>query len=104
MKKKEKTGFFSKLKNTFKGTTLSQSLLDKCNVAIDKEIAVEFRDEAKEIIALCSEEEQIEFSTCHETGSGNVCGLILDRAKRKLVIDGKLVSKENDAFGKPFML
>jgi len=102
MKKKEKTGFLNKLKNTFKGTTLS--LLDKCNLAIDKEIAKEFRDEAKEIMALCSEEEQNEFLGYHETDKGNVCGLVLDRAKRKLVADGKLVSKDNDAFGKPFML
>lgn len=35
---------------------------------------------------------------------GNICSLVLDKAKRDLVERGIMTVKEGDAFGHPFML
>jgi hypothetical protein len=79
-------------------------LLEECNKAIVKEIAKDFHEEAKEIISLSSIELRKEFLDYHKKDQGNICCLVLDKAKRDLVAEGKLVHKPEDAFGKPFML
>jgi hypothetical protein len=99
---KKKTGVKDTLKNVFKST--SSILLDKCNKAIVNEIAKDHHAEAKEIIQLASEELRQEFLKYHEEDKGNICCLVLDKAKRDLINEGKLTEKPEDAFGKPFML
>jgi len=79
-------------------------LLKDCEKAIDKEIAEEFRNEAKEIIRLANDDVRNEFMMHYNNNRGNISCLVLDKAKYDLIAEGKLVSKENDAFGKPFMM
>jgi len=79
-------------------------LLEECNKAIVKEIAKDFHEEAKEIMKLSSTELRQEFLDYHKKDMGNICCLVLDKAKRDLVVEGKLEHKAEDAFGKPFML
>jgi hypothetical protein len=79
-------------------------LIKACNKAINNEIAKEFRDEAKEIIRLSSDEIRKEFLDYHKADKGNICCLVLDKAKYDLITEGKWVNKEMNAFGKPFML
>lgn len=102
MKKTEKKSVIKSIKNAFKST--SSTLLEKCNEAIELEIAKDHHAEAKEIIELSSEELRQEFLKYHEEDKGNICCLVLDKAKRELIAEGKITLKEGDAFGHPFML
>jgi hypothetical protein len=79
-------------------------LLEKCNKAIVKEIAKDHHEEAKEILQLSSEETRREFLSYHEKDQGNICCLVLDKAKRDLIAEGKLKYNPEAAFGHPFML
>jgi len=79
-------------------------LLEKCNKAIVEEIAKEFREEAKEVMRLTTEEIRKEFLGYYEEDKGNICCLVIDTAKRKLIAEGKMTANDDDAFGKPFML
>jgi len=79
-------------------------LLKDCEKAIDKEIAEEFRNEAKEIIRLANDDVRNEFMMHYNNNRGNISCLVLDKAKHDLVAEGKLVLKDGDAFGKPFMM
>ena len=82
----------------------TETLIEKCVKAIDIEIAPEFRAEAYEIINLTNEETRNEFMGYFNKDQGNICCLVLDKAKQDLIKEGKLTSKDDDAFGKPFML
>lgn len=97
---------FSKKKTTTKQSevVIPETLIERCKKAIDIEIAPEFRAEANEIIDLGGEEIRNEFIGYFEKKQGNICCLVLDKAKQGLIKEGKLVSKDTDAFGKPFML
>ena len=53
---------------------------------------------------LTTEEIRKEFLGYYEEDKGNICCLVIDTAKRKLVAEGKLEHHDDDAFGKPFML
>lgn len=81
-----------------------ENVLKDCETAITKEIAKEFREEANEIIRLASKEVRKEFLDYHKKGQGNICCMILDKAKRDLIAEGRMESNDDDAFGKPFML
>jgi len=98
MKKKEKTPVKKNLNIPIDIT------LEKCNKAIQKEIAKDFHEEAKEIIQLTTDDVRKEFLEYYEANKGNICCLVLDKAKRDLIAEGKLTAKDDDAFGKPFML
>lgn len=103
-----------KLKNVFKEAIKTpvekklkvpiDILLEKCNKAIEKEIAVEFREEAREVMKLTTEDIRKEFLEYYNEDKGNICCLVIDTAKRDLIAEGKLVANDDDAFGKPFML
>ena len=80
------------------------SLLEKCNKGVIHEVAKDFHAEAKEIIKLGSDEDRKEFLKYYEEDNGNICCMVLDRIKRDLVAEGKMEHKDEDAFGKPFML
>ena len=77
-------------------------LLKECNKAVNNEIAKEFRKEAKEILYLSSDAIRQEFLDYHLKDNGNICCLVLDKAKQILIKEGKLKIKETDGFGKPF--
>jgi hypothetical protein len=79
-------------------------ILKECEIAINKEIAEEFRKEAKEIIKLTTDDVRNEFLMHYNNNRGNISCLVLDKAKYDLIAEGKLVSKDGDAFGKPFMM
>jgi hypothetical protein len=78
--------------------------ISKCEKLVTEHIAVDFHDEAKEIIKLTTEETRNEIIKYFGDDNENVGCLVLDKAKHDLIAEGKLVSKENDAFGKPFMM
>jgi len=80
------------------------AIIKECNKVVNELIAKEFRMEAKEIIRLTTDLYREEFLLYHEQVKENICCLVLDKAKRQLIAEGKLKSKEEDAFGKPFML
>jgi len=82
----------------------SKTLLKECDKAIVKEIAKDFHQEAKQIIRLSSLDLRKEFLKYHEEDKGNICCMVLDKAKHDLIKEGKMVHKKEDAFGKPFML
>lgn len=77
----------------------SQKMLD----AIDKTLRKDVRDEAKEILSLTTNEERKNFMNAFKTNKGNICCLILDFAKKDLVEAGKMIQKDEDAFGKWFL-
>lgn len=97
-------GIFSKKKPTQEVVVTTGTLIERCIKAIDVEIASEFRAEAYEIINLASDETRNEFIGYFEKDQGNICCLVLDKTKQDLIKEGKLTSKDTDAFGKPFML
>lgn len=78
-------------------------LINQCYKAINEEIAKEFRYEAKNIIRLLDNDKLKEFLKYHEEDKGNICCLMLDFEKQRLVKEGKLEQKENDNFGKEFI-
>ena len=79
-------------------------LYEECKKAVIKEIAKQHHKEANEIIRLASDEDRKEFMKYFHEDKGNICCLVLDRIKRDLITEGKLTAKDEDAFGKPFML
>ena len=79
-------------------------LIKACNKAINNEIAKEFRKEAKTIIVLTTDEMREEFLKYHEVDKGNICCMVLDKAKYDLVKEGKMELKDDDGFGKPFLI
>ena len=76
----------------------------ECNKAINNEIAIAYRKEAREIIALTTDEIRNEFLKYHKEDNGNICCMVLDKAKYDLVNEGKLKLKDSDGFGKPFLI
>lgn len=90
-----------KAKTVKKLKTVSLNPIDE---AINNVIAQEFREEAKEIINTSPDGIKEEFLKYYKENSGNICCLVLDKAKRDLIAQGKMTLKEGDAFGHPFML
>jgi len=85
-------------------TSSMNTLTSKCFTGIEKEVAPDFHDEAKEIIRLTTDETRNEFLKYYQEDKGNICCMVLDKAKQVLVKEGKLKQEDDDAFGKPFML
>lgn len=73
----------------------------KCKKAVNKEIREECREEALRILELADDEDRQEFIKYHKENKGNICCLVLDFAKKKLVEKGKLEQKETDFFKDP---
>ena len=67
------------------------------------EIAEEYRKEAIKILQLTTDEYRQDFVKKHKQDQGNICCLILDRAKYELVKEEKMTQKDDDAFGSPDM-
>ena len=75
--------------------------MEELNKAVDIEIKEEAREEAKEILRLTTDWHRNDFLEYHKKDQGNICCLVLDRAKQYLVMEGKMVQGEDDNFGKP---
>ena len=74
-------------------------LRKKCKKAVDIEIRKEARKEAKKILKLTTKGKRLEFLYQHHKDRGNICCLVLDKAKEVLVEDGMMKQKEDDNFG-----
>jgi len=68
--------------------------------AVDKEIKLEAREEAKEI-SLTTDWHRKDFLKYHKKDQGNICCLVLDRAKQYLIMEGKMTLNKDDHFGHP---
>jgi ribosomal protein L22 len=73
-------------------------LFENCKKAVRKEIRKDCRKEAIKILELCDERERQDFLKYHQEDKGNICCLVLDYAKKKLVEEGKMEEKSNDCF------
>ena len=69
--------------------------------AVDKEIREEAREEAKEILRLTTDWHRNDFLEYHKKDQGNICCLVLDRAKQYLILEGKVTLNKDDHFGHP---
>ena len=85
-------------------TVSADDIYSKYFDVIKKEVATHFHEEAKEIIRLTNNETRNQFLEYHKKNQGNICCMVLDKAKHDLIKEGKLQHKEGDAFGNPFML
>lgn len=66
-------------------------------------LRVEARSEAFLILKKASDEQLEEFMTYYKKNKENICCMVLDFIKMKLVESGDMTMKENDYFGKPFI-
>ena len=78
-------------------------LIKKCYKAVDYEIKKEARDEAKKILKLATKTEQKEFLYYHKQNQGNICCLVLDKIKGRLMDEGILEFNADDYFNHPFL-
>lgn len=69
--------------------------------AIRKEIRKECRQEAMRILELAEEKDRQDFLKYHKEDQGNICCLVLDFAKKKLVEKGLMEQKPQDCFEDP---
>ena len=73
-------------------------LFENCKKAVRKEIRKDCWKEAYEILELCDETDRQDFIKYHNEDKGNICCLVLDFTKKKLVGTGKMEQKEGDHF------
>lgn len=75
---------------------------DKLIKKIVKDLLLEeARPEALVILSKASEGQLKEFLTYYQEDKGNICCMVLDTIKIKLVESGDMEMKEDDWFGKP---
>ena len=70
----------------------------KIRIAVRREIRADCRKEALEILKLCDEKDRQDFLRYYDEDKGNICCLVLDSAKKKLVEAGKMEQKPDDCF------
>ncbi len=80
------------------------ALSKEIKFAIRKEIRQECRQEAMKILALGDDKDRKDFLKYHKLGQGNICCLILDFAKKKLIEAQKWEQNEKDCFKNPTIL
>jgi predicted nucleic acid-binding protein len=79
-------------------------LFENCRKAVNKEIKKECREEALKILELCDEKDRQEFLRySKKLDRGNLCCLVLDYAKKKLVSEDKMEQKPDDYFKDPYI-
>lgn len=81
----------------------NKTVIKKCEAIIDSLIAVEFRDEAKEIMKLTTTKHRNDFIKYFKLDQGNVCCLVIDTAKCDLINNGVVFENNGNAFGNPLM-
>ena len=82
-----------------KKSTLSADL----KFAVEKELRKSCWKEAKRILELGDDKDRDDFLKYHLEDKGNICCLVLDNAKKKLVESGKMKQKAGDCFKNPFL-
>jgi len=70
--------------------------------AVEIELRKNCREEAVGILELADEKDREDFLKYHKEDKGNLCCLVLDFAKKKLVEEGKMKQKEGDCFEDPY--
>jgi len=75
--------------------------LKRIRNAVRKEIRVDCRKEALKILELCDDKDREDFLKYHDEDKGNICCMVLDFAKKKLVEAGEMEQKEDDCFKDP---
>jgi hypothetical protein len=78
-------------------------MLKECYFIVQKEIAKKYWKEAKKILYLTSDEYREEFIKYYKQDKGNICCMVLDKAKSELIKEGKLILNKEDGFGKPYV-
>lgn len=78
-------------------------LFENCKKAVRKEIRKDCWKEAIEILKICDEKDRQDFFRYHQEDKGNICCMVLDFAKKKLVDEGKMEQKETDCFKDPYI-
>lgn len=81
---------------------MSKYLSKELKFAVKKEIRKDCRKEAMKILELCSDKDREDFLRSHQEDNGNICCLILDFAKKKLVENKVMKYKDTDCFQDPF--
>lgn len=79
----------------------TKKLPKELKIAINAEIRKECRHEAMNILLLGDDKDRDDFLKYHNADQGNICCMVLDFAKKKLVEKGILIDKENDCFKTP---
>lgn len=77
-------------------------LTKEIKFAIRKEIRQECRQEAMNILKLADDKDRQDFLKYHQENNGNICCLVLDFTKKKLVKENKWVFNPNDCFNDLF--
>ena len=75
-------------------------LKKKCRKAVDIEIRKDARKEANQILKLTAKGMRLEFLYYHHKDQGNICCLVLDKAKEELVKNSIMVQGKDDNFGR----
>ena len=78
-------------------------LFEECKKAVRKEIRKDCWKEAYVILELGDEKDRQDFLKYHKEDKGNICCMVLDFAKKKLVEAGKLKQKDTDCFKDPYI-
>lgn len=73
-------------------------LTKEIKFAIRKEIRQECRQEAMKILKLADEKDLNDFLKYHQQDNGNICCLVLDFAKKKLIKENKWKFNPDDCF------
>jgi hypothetical protein len=81
---------------------LNKNDMKEIKKAIRNEIRKDCREEAKKILELGDDKDRGDFMKYHEEDKGNICCLVLDFAKKKLIEAGKWEFNENDCFNDQF--
>lgn len=77
-------------------------IFEKCKIAVRKELRKDCWLEAYKLLELGDDKDRSDFLKYHNEDKGNICCLVLDFAKKKLVESGKLKHKSTDCF-KPYL-
>jgi hypothetical protein len=78
-------------------------LFEECKKAVRKEIRKDCWKEAYVILEHCEEKDRQDFLKYHKEDKGNICCMVLDFAKKKLVEAGKIEQKPDDCFKDPYL-
>ena len=83
--------------------TSKKEKMKKLIEIVNIEIAEDYRKEAMEILQLTTNKHRNDFIEYHKQDNGNICCMVLDRAKYELIRNGKMTLKDGDVFGSPDM-
>jgi hypothetical protein len=76
--------------------------MKEIKAAIRKELRKECREEALKILILGDDKDREDFLKYHNEDKGNICCLVLDYAKKKLIEAKKWEFNAEDCFNDPF--